>query len=169
MGMKYKIKELVNVLNAKISRITFVSYEQLISGYYMCNLEKKLATFYGYGSTAWRLEPFRGGTLLFTTKSPEIPGTHFLNTGAIDWESSALTTRSMTLAASNKSSLCNFRISAFFISNIFISNSRLKLAKNWAKAKQHLEAELLLIENYFLSSSTLSSRHKYTKYKNVSV
>ena len=52
MGMKYKIKELVNVLNVKISRITFVSYEQLISGYYMCNLEKKLAPFYGYGSTA---------------------------------------------------------------------------------------------------------------------
>ena len=41
MGMKYKIKKLVNVLNVKISRITFVSYEQLISGYYMCNLEKK--------------------------------------------------------------------------------------------------------------------------------
>ena len=35
----------------------------------------------------------------------------------------------------------------FFISNTFISNARLKLAKNHAKAKQHLGAELLLFEN----------------------
>ena len=28
------------------------------------------------GSTASRLEPLRGGSLLFTTKFPEIPGTH---------------------------------------------------------------------------------------------
>ena len=43
--------------------------------------EKKnfVATFYGWGSTASRLEPLRGGTLLFTTKSPEIPGTHFID------------------------------------------------------------------------------------------
>ena len=34
-------------------------------------------------------------------------------------------------------------ITTFFISNAFISNTRLKLAKNSAKAKQHLEAELL--------------------------
>ena len=32
---------------------------------------------------------------------------------------------------------------AFFIGNEFISNARLKLAKNQAKAKQHPEAELL--------------------------
>ena len=36
----------------------------------------------------------------------------------------------------------------------------LKLAKNQAKAKQHPEAELLLFENYSLSSSTLSSKNK---------
>ena len=49
---------------------------------------------------------------------------------------------------------------AFFcISSTFISNTRLKLAKNWAKAKQHPEAELLLFENYLLSSSTLSSKN----------
>ena len=34
----------------------------------------------------------------------------------------------------------------FYISNTFISNARLKLAKNQAKAKPHLEAELLLFE-----------------------
>ena len=53
----------------------------------------------------------------------------------------------------------------FFISNTFISNARLKLAKNQAKAKQHPEAELLLFQNYWLSSSTLSSQNsrRYSK------
>ena len=36
-----------------------------------------MAPFYGWGSTALRLEPLRGGSLLFTTKFPEIHGTHF--------------------------------------------------------------------------------------------
>ena len=40
----------------------------------------------------------------------------------------------------------------------FISNTRLKLAKNQTKGKQHLEAELALFENYSLSSSMLSSK-----------
>ena len=35
---------------------------------------------------------------------------------------------------------------AFFISNTFISNARLKLAKNQAKAKQRPEAEILLFK-----------------------
>ena len=34
------------------------------------------ATFYGWGSTASRLEPLRGVSLLFTSKFPEISGTH---------------------------------------------------------------------------------------------
>ena len=37
--------------------------------------------FNGCGSTASRLEPLRGGSLLFTTKFPEIPGTHFIDLG----------------------------------------------------------------------------------------
>ena len=50
-------------------------------------------------------EPLRGGSLLFTSKFPETPGTYLidvrrmkgcdpviLNTGSLDWESSALTT-----------------------------------------------------------------------------
>ena len=36
-----------------------------------------MASFYGWSSIASRLEPLRGGSLLFTTKSPEIAGTHF--------------------------------------------------------------------------------------------
>ena len=40
-----------------------------------------MAPFYGWGSTASRLEPFWGGSLLYNTKFPEIPGTHFINLG----------------------------------------------------------------------------------------
>ena len=47
----------------------------------------------------------------------------------------------------------------FFISRIFISNARLKLAKNQASAKQHPGAELLLTENYSHSLSTLLSKN----------
>ena len=38
-----------------------------------------MAPFYGWGSTASRLEPSRGGSLLSTTKFPEFPGTHFID------------------------------------------------------------------------------------------
>ena len=43
--------------------------------------EKKdfMALFHGWGSTASRLEPLWGGSLLFTIKFPEIAGTHFLS------------------------------------------------------------------------------------------
>ena len=30
--------------------------------------------YYGWGSTASRLQPLRGGSLLFTIQFPEIPG-----------------------------------------------------------------------------------------------
>ena len=48
------------------------------------NVKKKtlknfMAPFYGWGSTASRLQPLRGGSLLFTIQFPEIPGTHFIN------------------------------------------------------------------------------------------
>ena len=36
----------------------------------------------------------------------------------------------------------------FFISNTFISNAKLKLAKNQANVKQHPEVEILLFENF---------------------
>ena len=42
-----------------------------------------MAPFHGWGSTALRLETLQGGCLLFTTKSPEIPGTRFINLGKI--------------------------------------------------------------------------------------
>ena len=40
-----------------------------------------MAPFYGWGSTASRLEPLRGGSLLFTTNFPEIRGTYFIDLG----------------------------------------------------------------------------------------
>ena len=40
-----------------------------------------MASFYRWGSTASRLEPLRGGSLLFTTKLPEISDTHFTDLG----------------------------------------------------------------------------------------
>ena len=45
-----------------------------------------MAPFYGWGWTASRLELLRGGSLLYNTKFPEIPGTHFINLGKMkDW------------------------------------------------------------------------------------
>ena len=48
-----------------------------------------------------------------------------------------------------------------------MSNARIKLAKNQEKAEQHHEIEVLLFENYSLSSSTLSSMsNNYTIHNN---
>ena len=38
-----------------------------------------MAPFYGWGSTASRLQPLQGGSLLSTIQFPEIPGTHFID------------------------------------------------------------------------------------------
>ena len=84
-----------------------------------CSLKNFMAPFYGWGSTASRLEPLRGGSLLFTTKFPEVPGTHFidlgrmkgrpwshpavLNTGPLDWESSQTMSNSSCQFSNDKS------------------------------------------------------------------
>ena len=59
------------------------------------------------------------------------------------------------------------KIHAFFISNIFITNIRLKLVKNQGKAKEHPEAELLLLENYLLTSSSSSSKNDRSYSKKI--
>ena len=46
-----------------------------------------MAPFYGWGSTASRLQPLRGGSLLFTIQFPEIPGAHFIDLGKMKAES----------------------------------------------------------------------------------
>ena len=38
-----------------------------------------MAPFYGWDLTASSLEPLQGGSLLFTTKFPEILGTNFID------------------------------------------------------------------------------------------
>ena len=40
-----------------------------------------MGPFYGWGSTASRLEPLSGDSLVFTTKFPESSGTHLTNLG----------------------------------------------------------------------------------------
>ena len=42
-----------------------------------------MAPFYGWDSTASRLVPLRGGSLLFPTKFPDTPVTHFIDLGRI--------------------------------------------------------------------------------------
>ena len=42
-----------------------------------------IALFYGWGSTASRLQPLWGGSLPFTIQFPENPGTHFIDLGRI--------------------------------------------------------------------------------------
>ena len=59
----------------------------------------------------------------------------------------------------------NLNVAYFFYKNTFISNARLKLAKNQANAKQHPEAEPLLFENYSLSSSTSPSKNNRRYFK----
>ena len=39
-----------------------------------------MAPFYGWGSTASRLQPLQGGSLLFTIQFPEL-STHFIDLG----------------------------------------------------------------------------------------
>ena len=48
----------------------------------------------------------------------------------------------------------------FFVSTTFRSNTRLKLAKNEAIAKQQPETDLYLVENYSLLTFTLSSKRQ---------
>ena len=61
--------------------LAFLNIFQLLILQHKIALTKKnfMVPFYGWGSTVSRLEPLRGGSLLFTTKFPEIPGTHFID------------------------------------------------------------------------------------------
>ena len=66
--------------------------------------------------------------------------------------------RNQAIFLHNQKSSQKCRYTLFFISNTFISNARLKLATNQEKAKQYPEDELLLFENYSLSSSRHHSK-----------
>ena len=61
--------------------------------------------------------------------------------------------------------LLTFNLHTFFISNTFISSTKVKLADIQARTKQHPETELLFFENYSLSSYMLPSKNnrRYSK------
>ena len=70
--------------NSLFSFFQILTFEQTFFDNITKKNEKKLK-FYGpflwMSSTASWLEPLRGGSLLFTAKFPEIPGTHFIDLG----------------------------------------------------------------------------------------
>ena len=69
----------------------------------------------------------------------------------------------MSGMVTQQTKLIQFRkYTLFLINSTFISNTRMKLPKSQANAKQHPEAELLLFENYSHSSFTLSSKNNRT-------
>ena len=65
----------------QMSHATKANVKCIVTWWYVGKKRKNIfmASFYGWGSTASRLTSLRGGSLLFTTKFPEIPGTHFIN------------------------------------------------------------------------------------------
>ena len=65
----------------------------------------------------------------------------------------------LTLNMREAFSVISFTTRFFLLSNAFIGNTRLKLAKNQTNAKQHHEAELLTSKNYWHFSSMLSSNN----------
>ena len=80
----------VKIKNICYLLFLFITFPFCFIPKYFCSnktlLKKKLkknfmAPFYGWGSTGSRLQPLQGGSLLFTAKFPEIPGTHFINLG----------------------------------------------------------------------------------------
>ena len=42
-----------------------------------------MAPFYGWGSTASKVQQVRGGSLLFTIQFPELSCTHFIDLGSM--------------------------------------------------------------------------------------
>ena len=72
----------VDTLGVKKVLVKIINRHALQFEKYNAKKKKKLmAPFYGWGSCASRLEPLRGGALLFTIKFPETPRTHFIDLG----------------------------------------------------------------------------------------
>ena len=66
----------------------------------------------------------------------------------------------VTIMSLNENDLLHVIIKyTFFYKQQFYKKRQAEIGKNQAKAKQHPEAELLLIENYSLFSSTLLSKN----------
>ena len=65
--------------NIQALQLSFGRYESFLKANSPDILTYFMAPFYGWGSTASKLEPLRRGSLLFITKDAEIPGTHFIS------------------------------------------------------------------------------------------
>ena len=61
-----------------ISAVIHLLFE-IVTNLKIKNFKNFTVPFYGLGSTASRLEQLREGSLLFTTKFPEITGTYFID------------------------------------------------------------------------------------------
>ena len=78
------IKKMVHFKLLNILTFQRIDIYHFLKFHGFIKLKKKknfMAPFYGWGSTASRLQPLRGGSLLFTIQFPEIPGTHFIDLG----------------------------------------------------------------------------------------
>ena len=64
------------------AKIWFVKTSSRIVKYE--SFSKQLYGPFLWSSTASRLEPLSGGSLLFTIKFPEIPGTYFIDLGRMN-------------------------------------------------------------------------------------
>ena len=74
------------ILRQKVEISMIQEFEELRFIQSLITKKNLMVPFYGWGSTASRLEPLRGGNLLFTFKFPEIPGTHFIDLERMkDW------------------------------------------------------------------------------------
>ena len=73
-----RVSKFVTFLLSKFVALLLTKFISLVWKYLLKETKKKTLwpPFYGWGSTASRLEPLRGGSLL---KFPEIPGTHFID------------------------------------------------------------------------------------------
>ena len=75
-----KLKLLKINKKRKRKRRLFTGVRKLQETVYITSKKNQIyGPVYGWGSTAARLQPLQGGSLLFTSKFPEIPGTHFID------------------------------------------------------------------------------------------
>ena len=92
--------------------------------YYVLSLKKKkkknYAPFCEWGSTDSRLEPQPGGSLLFTTKIPEIPGTHFIDLGRMKDCIDLGATRVKKVKKGGCSRICVLNPRLIYLNNILI-------------------------------------------------
>ena len=123
-----------NYLPSLICRVFFIKK----------NLKNFMAPFYRWGSTVLRLEPLRGGSLLFGAvprnfcysfyqpqkdERPSQPWSHLvvLNTGTMDWKSSTLTTRVLPHKSRGDSFMHVHRIVHNLLCNDFLHSTLIQL------------------------------------------